>query len=525
MKKTPFDFKASLQIPNWHQDFVNVINEEEFDIFLKQQNKNIVQYIQSLENEKKRDTFLLSFLTIKDRVNGYIVALLSLQESDNKNIEIISTLGEVNFLKTGDKQYLQKKTKQALVEKPLKTYFLRRIIRTATWTKWWKLPLTIFKPEVLAIGHNEIVRQKAQENNKRVYFYQVGELLKKINKNNIDYQKPDYFDKLCEETYQVLIKNLEIQDKYLERFNYLVKTIIKDSLLRDSKTLNQCYQYPKLPKNIWIGSGTAYSFRLLALAVLRKGGNVTSFAHATGSVLASCYNTMYSGELAVTNNFIDITPKAKDFFYQHYLKQFPIPLNKPFEFSSLAQNNKYQKYQNSITKKNKRPTVVYTSNAMRNLSTGAPMINYMAYLKWQLNLTDILDKMDIDLICQPHPEGIFTDKNLIHPLRKKYNIPYRSFETMMQQADVFLVDFIQSTTFGAILITEKPIIRMAWYDDYHYGISKKLKPLMDKRCRNVEAIFDENNLPVIDEKELEKALTENWQEKVDATEFRELLIG
>ena len=170
--------------------------------------------------------------------------------------------------------------------------------------------------------------------------------------------------------------------------------------------------------------------------------------------------------------------------------------------------------------------MVYTSSPMRELTISMPMGNYMAYLKWQLNLTDILDKMDIDLICQPHPEGIFVDKKLTHLLRKKYNLPYRSFETIMQKADIFLVDFIHSTTSGEMLVTDKPIVRIGWCDNNKfYGVSERLKPLLDKRCRNIQASFNKNGLPAIDEKKLEHALTHNWQEKVDSTEFRELLIG
>ena len=61
------------------------------------------------------------------------------------------------------------------------------------------------------------------------------------------------------------------------------------------------------------------------------------------------------------------------------------------------------------------------STAIREFSLGVAISNDMVYLKWQLNLTDILDKMNIDLICQPHPEGVFKDKTLIHPLLRKYN--------------------------------------------------------------------------------------------------------
>ena len=526
MKNIPFDFKASIDIPNWHKDFDSVIDEKVILEFIKQQEIRIVEYIQLLKNDKKRDLFLLSLPNIRDRLNGYVLAGLSVQNADKKNVNLISTLEEVNFLKTGEKKYLENRKKPTLSEKPLKTYFIRRIVRTLTWTSWWRLPLTMMKPEIIAVAHNEILVQKAKLSSERIFFYQAGELLNRIKKEKHKHQKTDIVEKLYRETYEILIGDLKIEGKYLDRFKYLVTEFIKDCFLRDIVLLEKCYNYKKLPKNIWIGPGTNYSFRLLALAVLRNGGVVNSFAHATGNLLIASYKSRYFGEFAVTNNYADITSKAGELYYKNYLKEFPVSINKSFKVSSIKSNIKFKHYQNSSIRKNTRPTVVYTSNAYRDLSIGAPMASFMAYLKWQLNLTDMLDKMDIDLICQPHPEGIFVDKKLTHTLKDKYNLPHRPFEKNMQKADLFLVDFIHSTTFGEMLVTDRPIVRICWCDNNKfYGISEILKPKLEKRCRNIEAIFNKNGIPTIDEKELEHALTYNWQEKVDSTDFRELLIG
>ena len=136
MKNIPFDFKASIDIPNWHKDFDSVIDEKVILEFIKQQEIRIVEYIQLLKNDKKRDLFLLSLPNIRDRLNGYVLAGLSVQNADKKNVNLISTLEEVNFLKTGEKKYLENRKKPTLSEKPLKTYFIRRIVRTLTWTSW-----------------------------------------------------------------------------------------------------------------------------------------------------------------------------------------------------------------------------------------------------------------------------------------------------------------------------------------------------------------------------------------------------
>jgi hypothetical protein len=151
----------------------------------------------------------------------------------------------------------------------------------------------------------------------------------------------------------------------------------------------------------------------------------------------------------------------------------------------------------------------------------------MVYLEWQLRLTKMLDKMDIDLICQPHPGGIFSNRLLTHPLREKYDLPYRSFEDIKEQADMFLIDSIYSTVVGRMLITDKPIVRISFMDSSnYYGLRDDNKNMINNRCRLIKASFNkDDNLPYVDFKELERLLTRNWKERVDSTEFKELLIG
>ena len=528
MKKIPFDFKASLQIPNWDKDFIAVIDEKEMDIFFGKQNQRIAKYVQSLQNDMTRDIVLLSLPILMDRINSYIVALASVQNSNSLNVHLATTFPEVNFIQTGDKKYLENKTIQKpLVAQSLKTSLLRRIIRTATWTKWWKLPWTIIRPEVIAVSHNEIVQQRAKMSKKRIYFYQASELLLAIDKIKIDDRdKMPRLENVNKMLYTMLIGDFRTKDSYLENFKYLADDFIQEFVSKNYASFQKCLKYDKLPSYLWMGTGTTYSSRILALSVLRRGGKVLSCAHATGNTLNPSYERMYFGEFAVTNEFVEITPKAKDLYSQAYFRQFPAQVNQPFQISSLQQNKKFKPYQQISINKHKKPTVLYASNAMRNSGRGAPFSSYMSYLSWQLDLTRLLDVMDINLLCQPHPEGIFTDQSLVHPLRVKYNLPHQRLEAIIKKADVFLVDFIHSTTFGEILVTEKPIVRIGWLDDSdYYGVAQHLRPLLNRRCRDIQVEFDGENIPFLNKNDLEKALTNNWQEKIDSLEFRKILIG
>ncbi len=524
MKKTVFDFKASLSVPNWQHNFTWMLSEQDIEKDYAQQEQNIIHYAENIDNKKKQNLFLLSIKFIKVRVNGLFIATLAVQNSQKQSIDLISTIPEFNYLKTGKEKYLKNKFKQIVIDPKIKLPFLRRIVRTLSWTKWWKLPLTIIKPDVIAVGHNEVLVRKAQLSKKRVYFYQYFNIIDKANKLYKKQPLPDYYDELCEDIYKLLIDETKLETKCKKRLKELACDFINQSIKRDFHALEALYQYQKLPKNIWIGTGGGYSFRLLALATLYKKGNAVGFSHSTTPILIFSKENNQLQELAVVSEFVGISPKAKEIISKLCTKN--INPNISFIDGCPFFKNQFHKTKKIINKKKQKPTIIYISSPVYDLNKNPIFSNAMVYLDWQLRLTAMLDKMNINLICQPHPEGIFKDKNLTHPLLEKYSIPKCRFEKVMQHADIFLIDCIYSTAVGHMFISNKPIVRISLLDSSNsYGVREDIRPMVDKRCRNIKAWFDDDNLLYVDKKELEYALTNNWQEKVDSTEFRELLIG
>jgi hypothetical protein len=278
-----------------------------------------------------------------------------------------------------------------------------------------------------------------------------------------------------------------------------------------------------MPKNIWIGTGGSYSFRLLALSVLHNGGKVTGFSHSTTPVMSPSKENVLLNELSVVSDFVCISPKARDIISNIRIKNIN-PKIHCIDGEPCFKGYSYSSYR---TTANKRPTIIYVSAPIRDINKNPIFCNSMVYLEWQLRLTKMLDKMDIDLICQPHPGGIFSNRLLTHPLREKYDLPYRSFEDIKEQADMFLIDSIYSTVVGRMLITDKPIVRISFMDSSnYYGLRDDNKNMINNRCRLIKASFNkDDNLPYVDFKELERLLTRNWKERVDSTEFKELLIG
>jgi hypothetical protein len=525
--KLPFDYFAALKMPGWRDGFRWMLSEAQNMTIFEGLDKRIIAFAKKLSSErKKQNLFLLAIPTIRNRITGLQLAALTVQVAAEENIDLVSSLDEVNYLKTGEGKYLTGRLGFELVEKGVRWLFFRRLLRTLSWTPWWLLPLTVWFPDAVAVTHNDSLRRKARLLKKRVYFYQASLLFEKAKVGYRQQNLPGDAETLGGEIFELLVDKKLFRGVYLTRLEALAKAFIGGHLQTCHHDLEALYRCSFLPEHVWIGSGGGYVSRAIALAVLQRGGKVTSFAHATGTVLTPNYELLEMVELAVTGEFVDLTPAAVERIDKHFPAEDRAAFH-DFKISSIDGSPHYKKYvakANARRTDSNKPTVVYTPTET-TLFIGPIYSANMVYLDWQLRLVKMLQEMDIDLICQPHPQGVFRDRNLMHPLRKAFNIPYRRFEDIIDQADVFLVDFIHSTIFGEMLASTQPIVRIALNDDGRNGVSAEVKPLLDERCKTVPVFFGEDNLPYVDKQLLEHAIVNNWREKVDPVVFKQLLLG
>lgn len=523
---TPFDYFASLKMPDWREHFQWPLSETQAAEICAGLDQRIVTFAKGLAADRRQqNVFLLALPILRNRLIELQLAALTVQAAEQGNIDLVATLDEVNYLKTGDERHLTTQVGFGLVEKGVKWLFLRRIMRTLTWTPWWRLPWVVLKPEILAVTHNDALRRKARLAQKRGYFYQAGLLFKQAKAHYQQQALPAEIAAMTDQVFDLLVNKALFTDVYLQRLEKLAKAFISKHIQTSFHDLEAFYQCPKLPDNVWIGSGGVYASRAIALAVLQRGGKVMSFAHATGTVLTPVYELLETVELAVTSEFVDLSPAAVERIDKHYPQQERAAFH-DFKISAIDGSPHYKKYvakANARISTASRPTVVYTPTET-TVFRGPILASNMLYLDWQLRLVAMLREMDIDLICQPHPQGVFRDRSLTHPLRKAFDIPYRNFEEIIDQADVFLIDYLHSTIFGEMLASQRPIVRLAMNDHTDAGVHADLKPLLDARCRTVPVRFGDDNLPYVDKQQLRDAIMNNWRETVDARVFRELLL-
>ena len=138
-----------------------------------------------------------------------------------------------------------------------------------------------------------------------------------------------------------------------------------------------------------------------------------------------------------------------------------------------------------------------------------PLLADVVALDWQVRLFSHLQSWNIQVVHKPHPGGQnfspaqfaegFGHRTLLEP-----------FEQVKDQADAYIFDLPQSTTFSIALATDKPVILI---DLGFFDWVADARELMEKRCRVVRGWFDAKNRVQVDWDQLHTALTDQRTEQ------------
>ncbi len=130
----------------------------------------------------------------------------------------------------------------------------------------------------------------------------------------------------------------------------------------------------------------------------------------------------------------------------------------------------------------------------------------------------MLKTLPVDFTCRPHPEGLL--KGRPHPVAGIVEPSPRRFEELVEETDLFVFDYVQSTTFYEALCTDRPIVLL---DMGAPIFDAELRATLERRCRVVPVAFDDRNLPRLDEAALRDAVC-GGSDVADPGEFRSLLL-
>jgi hypothetical protein len=133
----------------------------------------------------------------------------------------------------------------------------------------------------------------------------------------------------------------------------------------------------------------------------------------------------------------------------------------------------------------------------------------------------MLQNLPIELICRPHPGGVFAGK--AHPLCRAHSIPDKSFEKLIDDIDIVVTDSPFSRVLCHALCTEKPIVYLDPGYDY---FCEAVLPLVRKRCTMIDLHYDSRGLPQVDAEQLKSAvLSAQTPDGELVRRFRQLLAA
>ena len=132
----------------------------------------------------------------------------------------------------------------------------------------------------------------------------------------------------------------------------------------------------------------------------------------------------------------------------------------------------------------------------------------------------MLSRLPIELAVRPHPESLLPGAR--HPVALEFTpLVDEPFYRTVGKVDGFVFEYPNSTAFWEALCTDRPVV---WIDLGTGSLSQETRAVVARRCRIVEARFDDRNRPQIDEVALADAVC-GGPFTADPSEMRTLLAG
>ncbi len=519
-RRVPFDLTAIGDLSDWSGRLVwPVSHAEQYDVH-RRQFEGLIQHIGGVEDGMARDVLMLGTIPLMSVVRFLTDMAIVAGNEKFSGIELAGNLPELAFLqgKTGTEDIPL--PPMASCEVPDKAW-LRCLARTASWTPWRRLGKTFAAPTSIAITHNSLLREAARGSSERLVFHQAESWLAKARAQNLDDGFNTDVPTLAENLADVLATCSGLNDPWNGRLRTLILPWAQNLLRQASRDMEALRRMDDLPMTIWSGSGSYYPTRAMSLAVMRRGGTVKGFEHG-GCIGYVKDNLMIAfGEFASVTEFVSCTREKAGFLGLAEAVDLIKPLRR-MKISGLHGDPEFR-FSGTYRKLNgRRPKVVYVPtifNGPRQLYP--PMLSDVVALDWQLRVAKFLSRLPIDLICRPHPYDRHPWDN--HPLADIVPLSEGSFKQVMDEADIFVYDFSRTTSLWKCLCTDKPVVFLG-ISLGHEPFASDAQALMEERCRFVDVVFDENNVPQFDGEMLAQAVMDDSR-PADPSAIRRIQAG
>jgi hypothetical protein len=397
---------------------------------------------------------------------------------------------------------------------------VRSAINTFRMAPWWKLPKALVAATDIAGTTNHLLEEYSSLNRGTRFYQDANKMLKEIRHTNKAGENSNIEELIIDQIIDLVEDNIHLSDALADRLSTLVRLHLQPItkvIVQDLLSLRKC---PDIPKSYWGGSGGHYASRLISLECSRRGGNVVRADHAGTIGFLNLQEIFASVEFSVASKYVVATPRHAELVIETGATDLIAPVRQ-VEIVGGPGYSHIRDLKFSATRNiHPRPRVMYLSSFSNSETKSAThYLSQIVYQDWSIRLTKKLSEMPIDLVCKPHPD--FRYPGTRHPLSLYAKISSAPFEEVIDDADVFIYDCINSTAFWEIVCTNKKVICI---DVGFASATDEAKKILNRRCTMLETTNDSSNRLQIDNEELDEAIFGPFQHDGPG-EFRDILIG
>jgi hypothetical protein len=520
----PFDYAATTSMRDWRQNLAWPVRYADAVATGRTVLQSLLEVARSFgPDAAMRDAVLLASPLIASSTMPLAEAALQVEGESRTGLRLVGDVPELDYLRGNLGSEARPRPRGMSAFRPIATpraLYFRRLARAKSWTPWLRLPITAVMPEAVAVSHNALLRDFAQQRGARVGFHHAAALFQKIGARNENPADIEQVGAAARRIAAALADIPGLEAATRERLGLLIEDQASWAIGQAVRDLRAVRSFRPLPKELWAGTGTYWPTRVLSLEVLRRDGRITRFDHGGGTGLNQLRDVWNLTDLSVSNRFVVPTEAIA-----RRMRALPVvdelPIHRPVEILGHTGDPLIAK-----TARQPRPA---PGARRRVLYTPLPLLGFRqvvpAYLPdpvnldWQFRVASMLKDLPVDFVCRPHPEGLL--KGQPHPIAAIVEPSSVPFERQVPDTDLFVFDYIQSTTFYEALCTDRLIVLL---DMGAPIFDADMRAAIERRCRIVPVTFDDRNLPRADGEALRDAIC-GGTDHADPSEFRALLLG
>ncbi len=515
----PGDLDTALDLPDWRQRVSWPVSLDAANATSIAQMRRALAWAGALDDRLLRDAALLALPNILGYGRAIVLAAMALRSMKASGARLASRAPEIAYLQTGAGEPPARR-EPILPSPPIRFEFARRMMRCHSWTGTARLLPAMLAPQAVAVSHNSLLRSEAARARRRVSFRHAESFLNTARRRSAGVSAGPSATDMARSLARAISEGAAPDSVFSRRACILLEAMALPHLEKAVRDLS-ALRSVALPEEIWSGSGGLYAPRAVGLEVLRRGGRVVRFDHGTprGFVETAEVNALL--EFCVSTDFFLATGGAAEICRANsddtlQLGDREIAIHGARGDSAFAQVPARRSGRPARSPKR----VVYAPTMLMGFRRGLPVQPPDAvYLDWQMRVAEMLGDLPVELVCQPHPEGLLRGRP--HPLEKLATTVRGNFERQVEQADIFIFDFPATTALWQVACSDA---RIVFLDIGAGTMTPEVARLFADRARVIKVAHDELNCPVLDVAALRDAVLSEGDE-VDPAPFRALLAG